>query len=150
MPALPFTKAKLRAVRPKPAGYPESLKTLGDHIRARRIDLGLLQKDLADRLRADVFTVLNWEKNRTLPSIGWMPRIIGFLGYAPYRPPTSFEGWFEAVRRNLGTARAQVAKRMGIDPGTLARWLRQERSPSVDFRNRVRAALLVGGEVQAD
>lgn len=141
MPALPFTKVRLQATRPKPPSYPKSLKTLGDHILARRMDLGLLQKDLAHRLGADIFTVLNWEKNRTLPSIGWMPKIIDFLGYAPYDPPGSFPEWFESVSRNLGLSQTSVARQMGIDPGTLTRWLRGSGDPPPDLSRRVRDAL---------
>jgi hypothetical protein len=28
------------------------------------------------------FTVLNWEKNKTVPPVQAMPAILGFLGYA--------------------------------------------------------------------
>ncbi len=104
--------------------------------------LGLFQKDLAAQLQADVFTVLNWEKNRALPSIRSMPKIISFLGYTPDIRPEPFEGWFETVRRNLGLSRSQVARRMGIDPGTLSRWLRQQGSPPSDLHDQIRAALL--------
>ena len=104
--------------------------------------LGLPQKDLAVSLGADVFTVLNWEKNRTLPSIKCMPTIIDFLGYIPYIRPDSFTEWFETVRRCLGLARSEVARRIGIDPGTLTRWLREQGLPPSDLHHQIRAALL--------
>ena len=46
--ALPFCKIELKAPKPLyPIGYPQILKTLGDHIRKKRLDLGLLQRDVA-------------------------------------------------------------------------------------------------------
>jgi DNA-binding transcriptional regulator YiaG len=81
--ALPFCKTSFEAPKPKPAGYPKSLKTLGDHIRTRRMDLGRLQKDVAKLLCASVLTVCNWETNRTSPAERWVPRIIDFLRNAP-------------------------------------------------------------------
>ncbi len=140
--ALAFCHLRLEASKPKPVGYPKSLKILGDHIRAKRMGLGILQKDVAKRLGTDVFTLLNWEKGRSLPSIRWMPKIIDFLGYAPYVPPGSFEEWFETVRRNLGLSRAKVARQMRVDPGTLRRWLRGEGCPPPDCLDRVRSALI--------
>ena len=106
------------------------------------MDQAILQKELARRLGTDVFTVLNWEKNRTVPSIGWMPKVIDFLGYSPYAPPGSFVAWFETVRRCLGLPRSEVARRMGIDPGTLTRWLREQGLPPSDLHDQIRAALL--------
>lgn len=57
--ALPFCHLELRAARRKPATYPKQINSLGDHIRARRLDLNLLQKQVADQIE---FT------NRPLPA----------------------------------------------------------------------------------
>ena len=40
----------LTASRPLPPAYPRELKTLGDHLRKKRLDLGLLQKDVSQSL----------------------------------------------------------------------------------------------------
>jgi transcriptional regulator with XRE-family HTH domain len=66
--------------KPKSYAYPTELKTIGDHIRKRRLDLGLLQREVAERVRSDVMTILNWEKNRTKPKARHMPAIRAFLG----------------------------------------------------------------------
>ena len=105
------------------------------------MNLGILQNELAQRLGVDVFTLFNWEKKSTVPSIRSMLKIIAFLGYSPYVPPRSFAEWFEMVRRNLGLSQSAVARKMGIDPGTLRRWLRNEGCPPPDINERVRAAL---------
>ncbi|MEO1630752.1 MAG: hypothetical protein AAFU38_08230 [Bacteroidota bacterium] len=54
----PFINTALKARKPRPKGYPERIETVGDYIRARRMDLGLLQKELARTLGVDEMTVL--------------------------------------------------------------------------------------------
>jgi transcriptional regulator with XRE-family HTH domain len=39
--------------------YPDALVTLGDHIRKRRLDLGLRQRDVAAQFGVNVNTVTN-------------------------------------------------------------------------------------------
>jgi DNA-binding XRE family transcriptional regulator len=58
-------------------------ETLGEHVRKRRLKLRLTQKQAAERLGVNLWTVLNWEKDHTEPPIESMPAIIRFLGYSP-------------------------------------------------------------------
>ena len=74
----------LRAKKPVSAAYPKELKTLGDHLRKRRLELKMLQKEVAEKLGTTPCTIRNWEKNRSNPSLGFIPKIIQFLGYMPY------------------------------------------------------------------
>jgi len=60
------------------------LRTLGDHLRKRRLDLGLLQCEVAQRLQVNQMTISNWETNRTSPQRRFIPRIISLLGYNPH------------------------------------------------------------------
>jgi hypothetical protein len=64
---LPFSHLAFSARKPLPAAYPRGLSTLGDHLRKRRLDLGLLQREVADKLGVDEMTTCNWEINRTSP-----------------------------------------------------------------------------------
>jgi len=64
--------------------YPKQLKTLGDHIRARRLDLGLLQREVAGIIGVTTDTITNWEKGRNQPLHGHFLKINKFLGYSPY------------------------------------------------------------------
>jgi transcriptional regulator with XRE-family HTH domain len=52
-------------------------------LRKRRLDLGLLQREVAARLGVTESTVTNWELNRTSPKIRFLPGIIALLGYDP-------------------------------------------------------------------
>jgi DNA-binding XRE family transcriptional regulator len=78
-----FLRLRLTAPRPPDPAYPEELQTIGDHLRARRLDLGLLQKEVAERLGASQASVLNWEKGRLSPDFTFLPAVIRFLGYDP-------------------------------------------------------------------
>jgi len=102
MAALPFCHLRLRAEKPKPVAYPREPKTLGDHLRKRRLDLGLLQKEAAAKLGVDVKTVTNWERQRTQPKIRFLPPIFRFLGGDPRPLPMSFSERLRAARTALG------------------------------------------------
>ncbi len=47
--------------KPKASAYPISLRTLGDRLRAKPLDLGLYQKEVAAILEVTVDTVCYWE-----------------------------------------------------------------------------------------
>jgi DNA-binding XRE family transcriptional regulator len=55
---LPWLRVTLKA--PRTLGFP--LVTVGDHIKKRRLELGLFRRDAAKRLGVCETTVKNWEK----------------------------------------------------------------------------------------
>ena len=63
--------------------YPHHLRILGDHLRKRRLDLGLLQKEIAKEIGVNKSTITNWELNHNYPELRFIPAIIEFLGYWP-------------------------------------------------------------------
>jgi DNA-binding XRE family transcriptional regulator len=73
----------LESERPLPAAYPDKVTTIGRHIRKRRLDLGLLQKNVAQIIDVSVYTTTSRELHRTEPRMQYMPGIIRFLGYDP-------------------------------------------------------------------
>src|SRR5207249_5241069 len=130
IPALPFCHVALQAPKPISPNYPKKLETFGEHIRKRRLGLRLLQSDVAQLLLADKTSVFNWENNRTMPQVRHIPKIIDFLGYNPLPAARSFSEKLRAVRRTLGLSQRAMAKRLGIDPGTLQAWESGRRRPS--------------------
>jgi transcriptional regulator with XRE-family HTH domain len=60
------------------------LETIGDHIKKRRMDLRLTQKELAKRLGVDKTTIQSWEKRRVRPSLVKIMKITEFLGCDPF------------------------------------------------------------------
>jgi len=85
----------------------------------------------------DTTSVFNWEANTVSPDIRCMPAIIRFLGYNPL---PAARGWGERLvqhRTSLGLSQKGAALKIGVDPGTLARWERGEREPAGVLLGRV-------------
>src|SRR4030095_2778598 len=136
-PALPFCHVRLKAQKPKPPKYPKTLTTLGDHIRLRRLDLGLLQREAAVRIGVSEALIYNWERNRASPQGHQLPGVIRFLGYDPHRAPRSFSERLTAIRRTLGLSQKAMAERLGIDTGTLRNCESGRRSPSKRLQQKI-------------
>lgn len=112
-------------VIPKPAliPMPESVETLGDHLRVVRVRRGLLQRDLAELFGMTELSVTNWENNRNAPDIALYPAIFQFLGYYPFTHETdSINGKFLQVRRCFGLGRQVFAKEYHLDYKTIVKW----------------------------
>jgi transcriptional regulator with XRE-family HTH domain len=135
---LPFQKIRLTARKPKDSVYPKELKTLGDQLRKRRLDLGLLQREVARILGVDVDSVGHWETGRSQPKVPTLPRIIDFLGYLPNEPVTTFAGTLRTARRSAGLSQENLAHWAGIDESTIAKWERGETLPVAATVERLR------------
>lgn len=137
MPALPFCRVHLRGQKPVPPTYPMELQTVGDHLRTRRLDLGLWQRHAADRIGVTESTLWNWENGKAKPALRRLPSILRFLGYDPRPAPRTVGQMLERYRHGCGMTQQQLAIRLKVDPSTLARWEREERIPVGDFLRRV-------------
>lgn len=132
----------LTASRPSPPVYPSELKTLGDHVRKKRLDLGLLQREVAGLLGIDEATVYNWENNRSSPSLHLIPKVIEFLGYLPFS--AEGRGLGERIvwmRRAFGIRQDELARKLGVDPSTLARWEQGNGQPLKKHMEKIRTLL---------
>ncbi|HXR46800.1 MAG TPA: helix-turn-helix transcriptional regulator [Candidatus Limnocylindrales bacterium] len=58
-------------------------ETLGEHLKRRRLEVHLIQSQLAKRLGVHRVSVQNWERNIYQPATELMPKIIEFSGYDP-------------------------------------------------------------------
>jgi transcriptional regulator with XRE-family HTH domain len=140
MAALPFCHAEIRFPKPKPTAYPRIINSLGDHLRKRRLDLKLLQKQVAEQIGVDELTVTNYERNATVPAIRHMPAIIQFLGYDPLPSANSLPERLAAARRALGLSQRKMAEKLGVDPATIKNWesgLHQPTGKSLDLIGRI-------------
>ncbi len=125
---LPFCNVRLTALKPTP--YPREPRTIGDHLKKRRCELGLRQIDAGKQIGVTADTILNWETNACPPSIRYMPRIIRFLGVDTFPPPRTLGARIVAKRRALGLSRKRLAKKLGVDEGALARWEKRVSRPT--------------------
>lgn len=107
----------------KPKDYSEAPQTLGEHLKKRRRELGLFQREAAERMGVAVETLINWEKDRTEPIASRFRPAIDFLGYDPTPEPRTLGERLDAKRRRTGMTISEVAKHLGWDDGTLTRYL---------------------------
>ena len=96
-------------------------QTLGEHVRKRRLELRLTQKEAAERLGVKLWTVLNWEKDHTEPAIESMPAITRFLGYDPFPEPKNIPERLLAKRQAMGRSIKEAARQLGVDQGDVGR-----------------------------
>ena len=122
MVALPFCHFELRASKPSSIHYPKEINTLGDHIRKRRLDLKVLQKQVGDQIGVHEMTITSWERNATVPEVRYIPAIIQFLGYNPLPAAKSLPERLVIARRALGLSQRKMAGKLGVDPATLLGW----------------------------
>jgi DNA-binding transcriptional regulator YiaG len=104
--------------------YPEVPATLGDHLRKRRHELRLLQRDGANRLGVNTWTLANWEKGYANPRLSFWPKITEFLGYDPMPEPkpSDLAQRIQWARRRQGLSLRGLAKQLSVDTDTLRRW----------------------------
>ena len=124
--------------KPLSRAYPETLQTIGDHLRKKRLDLKLYQKDVAKVIGVDTLTVCNWENNLTTPRLYLLPKIYNFLGYNPLQGnATTIGEKVKQYRIQKGLSLGKLAQELGVDPSTLARWERGESEPPEKLKKLV-------------
>jgi transcriptional regulator with XRE-family HTH domain len=126
----------------KPNGIPKDPKSLGEHLKKRRLELGLTQRQTASRIRVKPWNILNWETDRFEPPIRSMPAILAFLGYDPFPPPKTVRERLLHVRRQHGWSTGEAAHQLGVDRTTWQDW---EHGKLILFRrHRTKVATLLG------
>lgn len=63
--------------------------TPGGHLQKRRLQLRLLQSQVAQHFGVSMVTMSKWELDKSFPSAPFRPRIVEFLGYDPFQNPNS-------------------------------------------------------------
>jgi transcriptional regulator with XRE-family HTH domain len=130
----------------KDTGISKDPVTLGDHLRRRRLELGLYQKDVAVQIGVTTSTIWNWENNWSSITLSCMPKVIAFLGYNPVPCPNDLMerlAWYKQVN---GLSLEQLGADMGRDPEQLSDWLSGRHKPC--RRNRKEVELFLSGHGQ--
>lgn len=102
-------------------GLVASPTRLGEHLRNRRLILGLRQEDVAARLRTMREVYDRWERNEREPVISEWPGILSFLDCYPFREKTTADLVLRA-RRCQGVDQKTLAKAIGTIHQRLRRW----------------------------
>ena len=121
---------------PAPPELTQKPATLGDHLRRRRLELGLYQKNVAAQIGVTTSTIWNWEHGWTI-DLRYIPRVIAFLGYNPIPCPDDLLerlAWYKQVN---GLTLEKLGAEMGRDPEQLADWLNGRHKPCRRNREEV-------------
>ena len=122
---------------PPDSSYPRELSTFGRHLKRRRLDLGLYQREAAEKLGVCTHTVRNWEAGRSSPVITQWPAIIRLLGYDPHPAPRTIGERVYAARRRLGLTYRALAPMLGVDRDTVWGWETTAHGPRKPTRERI-------------
>lgn len=110
-------------MRPLRADYPFELKTIADHLKKKRFDLELIQKEVAMKLGITEDCYYLWEGNKALPQVHHMPKIIAFLGYIPVSIDVStIMGRIKYYRFMKGLSHKRMGKLLNVNATTIGAW----------------------------
>lgn len=84
----------------------------------------------------------NWEQYGAIPTVTFLPAIVKFLGYCPYDPAWYPGETLAMARHYRGITQEAMARLVAVDPGTLARWERNERRPLRLSQKRLEEVLM--------
>ena len=100
-----------------------NVKTVGQHLKRRRLQLGLFQKDVARIIKVSEDSVTYWENGRSEPQIRYFPQIIRFLGYSPFKfDSTLFGEIIKKYRIENGLSHKKLGYLIGVDGSTINDW----------------------------
>ena len=119
---MPFCKISLKAKKPIDSRYPKSLKTIGDHIRKKRLDLKLFQREVAKVIGVKGTSIWQWEDGYAVPESQNMPKIYEFLGYVPYSPNLPFHQKLKIWRESAGLSQRKLSKLLGMGGTAVTKW----------------------------
>jgi len=124
------------------------LRTLGDHLRAKRLDMKLTIRGVAVILGVTAETLRGWEHDVHDPSFRQFPAIFSFLGYDPFPEPGSLREQLRRVRMMRGWRQCDLAEALGVDPCTVAGWEAGAHQPTPKWKTAIDS--LLGNVLWAD
>jgi transcriptional regulator with XRE-family HTH domain len=92
------------------------------------MDLGLLQREVAEIIGVTESSIWNWEHG-TEPELQYNPSIIKFLGYIPSDCPDDTVGRLAWYKRIQGLSLIELGQMMDRHPDQLQEWLSRGRQP---------------------
>jgi DNA-binding XRE family transcriptional regulator len=142
---LGFCDIELKSSLPVSKAYPKALVTIGDHIRARRITLGMLQNDLAKVFGVCEDSITGWENNRSIPLIQFMPGIIKFLGYIPIpTDQSSYAGKIFMLRMLYGVSQDGLSDLLHVNEASICNWENGKYPPTKRMKGKIDSLMLKG------
>ena len=112
-------------------GFIPEPHTLGEHLRNRRLVLGLRQEDVAEQFGTLREVYERWERDEREPVVSEWPGILSFLGYYP-APEKSVADLVLKARRCQGADQKRLANSIGVIHQQLRRWEHGSEIPDQD------------------
>ncbi|WP_353959461.1 helix-turn-helix transcriptional regulator [Mucilaginibacter flavus] len=139
MPVRTFLSRSASFKKPNVPQYTNDPKTIGEHIRKKRIQSNCAQKELADKLGVSENTINAWELGHTNPSTHYYPAIIAYLGYYPFEHETeSCAGKLKQIRHCKGLTFEQCATLFSISEDAAMRWEKGKTIANETYKERIR------------
>ena len=111
---------------------------MADHLKKRRFDLKLQQKEVAGIIGVSDDTITNWENGKAIPKMSHRHKVISFLGYNPYAVDTTTLGGRIRLYRHLnGLSQKRFGKLIGVDASTVRSWEEDKFWPSKKNRELI-------------
>lgn len=122
---------------------PKEPRTIGGHLRRRRLQLRIFQSEAARLLGVSTEVLSRWEWDTVFPAQATWPRLADYLGYDPFmhrklsspkgnestsvanltrKATESFGTWVRKHRVRLRKSQKEFARCLGVDPKTLRHW----------------------------
>ena len=138
---LPFSKLNKLAHRLLRGKFIPNPTSLGEKIRNKRLELRLLQKDVAKLIGISEDCLTYWENNRSEPSVRYYPRIIAFLGYYPFSKENNLAGLVKSYRYKYGLTQKKMGKRIGLNGSTICDWETGETKPKGKYLEKLKLSI---------
>lgn len=157
-------RAKYLPLQNRGIPVPREPKTIGEHLRKRRLELAIFQSQAARRLRVSTVTLSRWECDKVYPTWPQQPAVIAYLGFDPFNDPAlgspksnetkdvafltheTHPNFGQIIIRHcikMRKTRRQFAKELGLSPKTIWNWKTGRRHPSTALGKRIVALLCV-------
>ena len=135
---MPFSELEIVVPKYGHIKPPTTLITLGDHIRKKRIESWLMQKEVAEILNVCEDTITGWETGRSDPQTKHLGNIIKFLGYMPFEIDTStLGGKIKFYRYTTGTTTKAFAELFEVHPATVNTWENNLQKPNSKIKQQI-------------
>jgi len=127
---LPFSRGQNIVALPKSESYPKQLMTIGNHIRAWRLNNHLSQANVAKILGVCEDSIVGWETRGITPTVRQIPGIFRMIGYLPFNIDTStLGGKIYCYRIMHGLSRNEFGALIPADASSILSWEKGKHVP---------------------
>lgn len=105
--------------------YPQKLKTIGDHVKNKRLDLGLDRAAAAEAMGVTPNTITSRELNRHEIQLRYLAVIIRFLGYIPFKVGSSRRDQLRTYRIMRDIMKKDLGRKWGVEKDVLSNGTRE-------------------------